>query len=449
MPPLPQSTQNSLVLLELNEVNFTYLRRYIAQGHLPALAALIERHGITETSSESDYEQLEPWIQWVTAHTGLALSQHGVFRLGDIVHTEFDQTWEVLEQRGVSVGAVSPMNAKNRCRAARFFVPDPWTPTTVTGGRMITNLHRALAQTVSENAQGRVTMRSAFWLLAGFLRFGRLRSLLAQISYALRAPSQPWTKALFLDRLLADVFMDMRRVERPQFCTLFLNAAAHIQHHYMYCSAVYEGPHRNPSWYVKPGVDPLLEAYRLYDKIVADVLSMQPACRLIIATGLHQDPCPAPVYYYRLKDHAALLTKLGVGYESVLPLMSRDFLIHCTDRAACEQAVTRLQAVHSGDGTRVFSAEARDNTVFAMLTYPSEIKGPFMVEDGSGLAWDFSGDVVFVALKNGIHNGTGYVIDTANGRLDAQQRVPLASLHHRVLEAFAAVAPERNSARAV
>jgi hypothetical protein len=429
-------TPKNVIMLELNEVNFTYVARYIERGCLPALRTLLERHGVTETSSESSYEQLEPWIQWVTAHTGLDYGQHGVFRLGDIVHTDLKQIWEVLEQRGVSVGAVSPMNAKNRCRAARFFVPDPWTPTEVTGGRLIKNLHRALKQAVSDNAQSRVTAFSAFWLLAGFLRFSRLRSLPTQLRCLVSARGRPWSRAIFLDRLLADVFMSSWRSGQPQFCTLFLNAAAHIQHHYLFCSAVYDGPQRNPNWYAKPDSDPVFEVYRLYDQIVAEILEMCSGCRLIIATGLTQDPCSTPMYYYRLRDHKTALLKLGVEFDSVVPLMSRDFLLHCGSRSASAAAARRLHTIVAADGTSLFTAEPRDTTVFAMLTYPNKIAAPFNVHDTQGQSWDISNDVAFVALKNGIHNGTGYLIDTADHRLETPRHIPLSSLFGRICEAF-------------
>lgn len=63
---------------------------------------------------------LEPWIQWVTAHTGLTFEQHNVFRLGDIADKDIPQIWEYLETNGISVGAVSPMNANNRVSKAVF-----------------------------------------------------------------------------------------------------------------------------------------------------------------------------------------------------------------------------------------------------------------------------------------------------------------------------------------
>ena len=130
------------LIVELNEVNFDFVRRYIAQGELPTLAGLLSKHGLIETSSETEYDHLEPWIQWVTAHTGKTFAEHGVFRLGDIVEHDIDQIWEQLERAGLSVGAISPMNAKNRTRNAAFFVPDPWTKTSVSGDRSLQLLVR-------------------------------------------------------------------------------------------------------------------------------------------------------------------------------------------------------------------------------------------------------------------------------------------------------------------
>src|SRR4026207_498000 len=79
-----EQMQTRLLLLELNEVNFEFVEAYTRRGELPNFAALFQQHGFTRTTSETSYEQLEPWIQWVTAHTGKSLAEHSVFRLGDI-----------------------------------------------------------------------------------------------------------------------------------------------------------------------------------------------------------------------------------------------------------------------------------------------------------------------------------------------------------------------------
>ena len=424
-----------LLLIELNEVNFDFVRRYISQGELPTLAHLINEHGVSETVSEMVYENLEPWIQWVTAHTGKTFAEHGVFRLGDIVNRDIDQIWERLERAGHRVGAISPMNAKNRTHRACFFVPDPWTKTAVSGDRSLHLLSEALAQAVGDNASARIEPKSALKLVWGLVAHFRPASFGNLLKLALKRRGSPWYGAIFLDRLLSDVFIRQWRRHTPEFASLFLNAAAHIQHHYMFSSAVYEGPNRNPEWYLTPGRDPLLDVYRLYDGIVRDMLRLPGSPRVMLATGLHQDPYPEELYYYRLKDHAAFLRRLGIKFLSVNPLMSRDFTLVCASTEEASGAADTLRAVQAPDGLPLFTVENRGHDLFAMLSYPKEIPDGFVPVLQGRQLWDIHDDVSFVALKNGEHNGVGYFVDTGN-RAPDRQRFPLAELPERVLAAL-------------
>ena len=51
-----------LYLIALNELNFDYVRRYAASGHLPHFERLIARCGLTVTTTEATPVRLEPWI---------------------------------------------------------------------------------------------------------------------------------------------------------------------------------------------------------------------------------------------------------------------------------------------------------------------------------------------------------------------------------------------------
>src|SRR5688572_26691052 len=164
-----------LYLVELNEINFEYVQRYSNFGQLPHLTRLLQRHELGTTVSESTYENIEPWIQWVSAHTGKTFDEHRVFRLGDIVGSNVQQIWEILECRGVSVGAVSPMNATNRLNNPAFFVPDPWTRCRVTADKPTQVLYEAVRQAVGDNAEGRLALRSFIGLLRGFVSHVPLR----------------------------------------------------------------------------------------------------------------------------------------------------------------------------------------------------------------------------------------------------------------------------------
>ena len=118
-----------LLVLELNELNFEFVEHYARRSALPAFARLLDAHGYARTRSETVYEHIEPWIQWFTVHTGKPFDEHKMFRLGDGPQSCARQIWEELAQRGLRVGAFSPMNAGNAVADAAFFVPDPWTKT--------------------------------------------------------------------------------------------------------------------------------------------------------------------------------------------------------------------------------------------------------------------------------------------------------------------------------
>jgi hypothetical protein len=117
------------------------------------------------------------------------------------------------------------------------------------------------------------------------------------MKYSVRARSHPWHKALLLDLLLSDLFVGEIKRTSPDFASLFLNAGAHIQHHYLFNAAPYTGSQSNPSWYIDKTQDPLLDVYKLYDNVIGEIIRLFPNRRLIIATGLHQDPHPANTFY--------------------------------------------------------------------------------------------------------------------------------------------------------
>ena len=118
----------------------------------------------------------------------------------------------------------------------------------------------------------------------------------------------------------------MWKKHQPDFSTLFLNAGAHIQHHYLFSSPAYDGYLENPRWYIKSGYDPLLEVLELYDKVLSE-LNKLPNTRLMISIGMRQIPYKEPIFYWRLKNHNAFLKKMNISYKSVKPRMTRDFLI--------------------------------------------------------------------------------------------------------------------------
>jgi hypothetical protein len=404
-----------LVLLELNEINFDVVERYLAidAERFHSLKKLLAGPSI-RTSCENDYEKLEPWIQWASVHTNKTYAEHGVFRLGDMVGSDVPQIFEQLEQAGYKVGAISAMNAENRLKEPAYFVPDPWTQTPADSSWWSRSLGRAVSQAVNDNAQARITPKSALQLVLGLLRFARGGHYHKYLSLIANSRRKPWCKALVLDLLLHDFHWCMFNTKKPNFSTLFLNAGAHIQHHYFFNAEPLRNDlqNRNPSWYVSEDEDPLADVLALYDLIVGEYLARADT-DVLLATGLAQKPYDRVKFYYRLNTHADFLGRLGIEFSGVIPRMTRDFLIEFDNQEQALAAQDVLASVQvDGEDVPLFGEiDNRGNSLFVTLTYPREITSSTQYRMGEH-KFPLLPEVSFVAIKNGMHQEEGFAFFT-------------------------------------
>jgi hypothetical protein len=428
---------DKLIFWEMNEINFEYVNYYIKEGKLPNWKSFIEKHGLFTTTSEEKYEELEPWIQWPTVRTGLDYSDHKVFRLGDIESSSVKQHWELLEEKGFSVAALSPINGANRTKNSPFWIPDPWVDTKISGSGFIERIAKAVAQAVNDNAQEKLDASTFIAILEGLLTKTQLSSWPQYISGVFGAvKKQHWSKAIVLDRLLADVFIYLWKKHEPDFSTLFLNSGAHIQHHYMCSSAAYNGEATNPEWYLAKGKDPLLEILELYDNILGEFNNLENT-RLMISIGLKQIPYEKPTFYWRIKNHSEFLNKLGINHKRVQPRMTRDFLIEFNNLEELKEAEIKLSKIVSSNNIKMFEEiDNRGNDLFVTLTYPDDIDNDSSIYLDEEEYKNFKDDVVFVAIKNGHHHTQGYYLDSYRKPNELEDDIPLKNLFTYTMDHF-------------
>lgn len=429
-----------LIFLELNEINFDLVQPYLLSdpGRFPGFRKLLDCVNI-HTKSEDKYEELEPWIQWASVHTGKSYAEHKLFRLGDIAGSDVPQFFEQLENAGVSIGGISPMNAENRLSNAAYFLPDPWTRTHTDDSWWSSRLGPAIAQAVNDNAQSKITMGSALYILLGLIRFGKFKHYPWYLKLAFQSIGASWRRALILDLFLHDLHISLFSSKKPLFSTLFLNAGAHIQHHYFHNSRFIsaESDFRNPDWYISSKLDPFFEMLQVYDHIIEEYLAMDD-CELIVATGLSQCPYDRVKFYYRLCDHSAFLTKVGVSFLEIQPRMTRDFLITFESAGQAEKAQNILKGlIISGKSEPLFGEiENRGDKLFVTLTYPDEIVLADVVKCGP-ITLKILNDVTFVAIKNGMHQSKGFAFFTSNvAKLCPSNESHVKELYSTVIKYF-------------
>ena len=423
----------NLTLLELNEINFDYVQWYVENGYsLPGFKWLMQQNP-AKTFAEDKYEELEPWIQWPSVHTGKTSGEHQVFRLGDIVNTNHRQIFEEIEARGVRVGAISPMNASNNLSDPTYFIPDPWTKTETSGSWLVQRLSEAVSQTVNDNSGGRITIRSLIAILLGYTLLIPLKEKTTLIKLALKSKGKPWNKALFLDTFLYGLHKKLSRKTKTNFSTLFLNAGAHIQHHYLFNSPAVGETAKNPEWYAPLSEDPILEMLQSYDEIIQD-LANQEDSELIVATGLSQKPYPKVKFYYRLQHHEMFLKQLGIEFKEVIPRMTRDFLITFQSEEQATIAAKTLAKITVSDGKQLFGEiDNRGAELFVVLDYPDEILNQTCTL-AEGRIIPLQSLVHFVAIKNGEHQTQGFTYSTFGAT--NTRSVHVGTIHDRITDFF-------------
>jgi hypothetical protein len=401
--------EKKLIFIQLNEINFDILKKYSSKSRFKFFNSSFFDN-LKKTHSEQDYDLLEPWIQWVSVHTGKSAKEHNIFRLGDIKNFSYEQIFEKIEKKGKSVGAITPMNVKNNLLNPEYFISDPWTNTISGPSSWIRFVAKNLAKIVNLNANKKIPIKIYINILIILIRSFRFFNFKIYLDLLTKSFVKKWNKALILDLLLHDIHINFLKKKTVDFSTIFFNAGAHIQHHYFFNSVFVkkESILRNPNWYIKDKYDPFEEMVLFYDHILYEY-SLLKDYEIILSTGLSQKPYDRLKYYYRLVNHKNFLKTIQVNFSEVEPRMTRDFLISFFNIKDLEDAVNKFDVINSLNNNKIFSYDKRDKSLFVSLIIPFEINKNCIIYINKEKSILMKNHVTFVALKNGMHSSEGYI----------------------------------------
>ena len=433
-----------LLFIQLNEINFDLVDKYLLtskKNKFNNLRIIRNTYKSFDTFAEDKYENLEPWIQWPSIYLGKDFSQHKIFRLGDIVNlTNEKQIFEIIEDRGFKVGAISPMNAENRLKNPSYFVPDPWINTHSDNSSYSKRLSMMLKQTVNDNASGSVSFNSILTILETIFKTLHYKNTLFLIRIIFSSIIKPWKKSLVLDYLMHMTHIYFLKKKLPNFSSIFFNAGAHVQHHYLFNTKHIKDLPKNPKWYVNPSSDPIEDMLEVYDKIIGDYLKLSKnENQMMISTGLRQTPYNMIKFYYRLKNHLFFLNKIGIKFLKVSPRMTRDFEITFDSNIDLVNAKNILENIKcKKNNLSIFSEiEERNKSLFVTLTYPYEIEKDDHLIIDENVKLNFFNQIVFVSIKNGMHDSKGYVFCSPNSKFKTpKEPVHVSKLYNIILSYF-------------
>jgi len=335
------ANESSVLLLEFNELTPSILFDLMKEGVLPNFQRLYKESSIITTDARESGGTLNPWVQWVTVHTGLSASDHGLKSLGEGSRLQAPTLTEIVSENGIPTLVFGSMNTRFDDNLNGFVLPDPWTIEVRPSSEELDPFY----DFVSAQVQGH-TDRESSLLLTDYLDFVvfmmkhglSASSVLAIVKQLVseRFYESHWKRVAILDRLQFDVFRSYYKRVKPRFATFFLNSVAHLQHYYW-------RSYDPDEFAIKPSAD---EQSKYKDAIPFGYIEMDKTlgrlCQLagrdshvFFCTALSQQPCL--VY----DEHGGKLIYKPVSIETLIkfcgfmsayeyhPVMAEQFYLAC------------------------------------------------------------------------------------------------------------------------
>lgn len=439
---------NRLIVLEFNELTPRLMSQFIDEGVLPNFARLRRESATYVTDAGEDPPHLNPWIQWVTAHSGVPVAQHQVTHLGDATKAPVPRIWEVVSDNGGTVWVCGSMNAAYKSDLNGLVLPDPWSVHVRPSSAELTPYFDFVRANVLEYTRDR--MRLGLRRYASFLWFMMTHGLsfatamlTARQLLSERLGRTKWRRATILDRLQFDVFRHYYRKLRPNLSTFFVNSTAHFQH-------VYWRNLEPARFQLKPTTaeqkvygDAVRHGYRCMDTIVGEVLAMAgEEATVVFATALSQQPClnyesVGGKTFHKPHQFGSLLRFAGIDPNTCKaePVMSEDFHLRFASPAAAERARTQLLELRLGSEYVMKAILDRCDimtgcAIFHEVHPGAEVRGPGGVVAFDSLFYDID------TTKSGMHHRDGILWirppKGTSGRIEPD-RVPLESVAPTIL----------------
>ena len=308
-----------ILLIELNEFSEDLLKLGAYKLKLRNIKKLLHLNSRDTTSlDENEHYGLDPWVQWVSIHTGKPSEEHKVKHLGDVVNLKKSQIWEKLGDLGYSTGLWGVMNGSlKKTKYSYFYLPDPWTITEKAKPQKLNkflSLPRYYAQNYLEPSK-KLLMLTFLDLLKFILSDWNFIYLRNEIIYALKVIFFNGLNNTILfglfDLISHKIFIKYKINYDPNLSIIFLNCLAHAQH---------------DSWTknkIKKDMKIILEIVDMILSNFFEIINQDEA--ILVMNGLGQKNVEDKDYcIYRQKNPKSFLNFLGVKFDTFQQCMTNE-----------------------------------------------------------------------------------------------------------------------------
>lgn len=367
---MPKLETKPIFIVELNEFNVDLLKQAIKDHDLPHLEKVFNfKQSSYKTNDRYNSGYLEPWVQWVSVHTGVDAKQHQIKHLGDVPDCDYQPFWQRLSKLGISTGVWGVMNgARGNSPHNKFFFPDPWTFTEKAYPEDLNDfldLPRYLAKHY-RSLKKSVMLSKGLRLCKGVLKSGIAWQIIKQL-FVLRKRikqlgSHHYVYISWFDQLVTLLVSKLCQRHQPEVTVLFLNSLAHLQHHH---------------WTQKEATPQIIHGLHCIDQIFKSLFEAFPNHSFIVHNGLSQMNTnhEKPWVLYRQKDPQQCLEALGLNPIRVEQHMTHDGHAFFASKQEAQVAYDTLKAIKIARQP-LFKVEYNahdDKKIFYMLQFTDKV----------------------------------------------------------------------------
>jgi hypothetical protein len=453
-----QRTHGPVILIEFNELVPALMEKFMAAGRLPNFQRFYNEAQIYTTDAEEEGENLNPWVQWVTIHSGLSASEHGVTRLSDGHRLQTKAVWDILSEAGYRVWVCGSMNARYDRPLNGMLIPDPWSiglaPYPEHVFEPYYNFVRFVVQEYT-NPGARLSKSDALkfvWFLASHgLSPATIRAVCGQLLGEKRRHDS-WKRAVILDLFQWDMFQHYFHKSRADFATFFLNSTAHFQHSYW--------RHMEPEQFsVKPSPEEMdqyggaiLYGYEKMDELIGRFLKLGGrVATLIFCTGLSQQPylkreSVGGRHYYRIHGPHVFPERLGVEDPfEYNPVMSDQAILRFRGEDVAARIDQQLRSYRLFDRP-AFHTSLEGADLMVQCNYGGVVPAEaVLTREGSSQTVPFH-DVFYSmdVVKSGFHHPDGMLWVRYPDRTHAlhEEKISIRSIAPAILDLFDVSRPD-------
>lgn len=230
-----------LVIFELNECDFSYFIYGAKRFKFPEIEKFLKNKKITKSFTKDKIEglNLDPWVQWVSVHTGINSKKHKILRTGQSLKKNVSQVWETLGLENSSVGLWGLFNSKYRNKKIiNFYYPDPWNYNESAFPKSLNSylmLPRYYAMNYPNISKFKIFLsalifikkilftKTSIYLLKNFFNFLKIFQ---------KAKLKSFNLYFFLDLISLCIIKNKLLNKNINFLIIGLNSFAHYQHNY-------------------------------------------------------------------------------------------------------------------------------------------------------------------------------------------------------------------------